>query len=186
MRIILSFLLFLLFSFDSFSQNLNRKNILQRLQADAQSVFVLNGIPYFPVDSLALQSELAQINTNKIVAFEVVKSEGDQSFLRTDTILLDYAHLQNKKLIASSLKEIKRKFTDEYQGFSSHILTNSQDPVLYVNGHRIHYTEIQSILTQLTVDKLGYIYFLSAPQPLELHGSNGKNGVVILWTKDQL
>lgn len=84
------------------------------------------------------------------------------------------------------MKEIKLKFKDEYISFSQHIYYNAKDPVLYLNGNKIHHTEAKKQINRQKVNDIAYIYFSKTPQSEEYHGQNAKNGVVIIWTKDKL
>jgi hypothetical protein len=42
------------------------------------------------------------------------------------------------EFVKEKLIEIKPKFKDKYHGFSQHIFIDAKDPVLYLNGNKIH------------------------------------------------
>lgn len=91
-----------------------------------------------------------------------------------------------KKIVKTKRKEIKLKFTDEYNSFSQHIYTDAKDPVLYLNGNKIHHTETKKVMNKLKLNDIAYIYFLQTPQSQEYYGQNAKNGIVVIWTNNKL
>ncbi|WP_334127073.1 hypothetical protein [Empedobacter brevis] len=179
-------LIVLFISLKSFSQDVNRKDLITQLKADKESTFVINGMGFSFSDSLKLDSELSKIDTKKIAEIIILKNKGQVPHLRNDVIVIQYATQLPKKIIKTSLKEIKLKFKDEYISFSQHIYYNTKDPVLYLNGNKIHHTETKKQINRQKVNDIVYIYFSKTPQSEEYHGQNAKNGVVIIWTKDKL
>lgn len=135
---------------------------------------------------MKIDVELKRIDKNKISELTILKNEGKISHQRNDVIIIQYAFKLSKKVIKEKLIEINTKFTDKYHGFSQHIYTDAKDPVLYLNGNKIHHTEIKKTLNDLNVNNIGYIYFSQSSQSEEFHGQNAKNGIVIIWTKDKL
>lgn len=170
----------------SYAQELTRKNLISQLKADKEPVFVINGIPFSYSDSLKLDVELKRIDKNKISEITILKNEGKISHQRNDVIIIQYAFKLSKKVIKEKLIEIKTKFTDKYHGFSQHIYTDAKDSVLYLNGNRIHHTEINNLIHSLKINNIGYIYLSQTPQSQEYHGQNAKNGIVLIWTNDKL
>ncbi|WP_312553341.1 hypothetical protein [Empedobacter brevis] len=176
----------LFISLKSFSQDVNRKDLITQLKADKESTFVINGMGFSFSDSLKLDSELSKIDTKKISEITILKNKGQVPHLRNDVIVIQYATQFPEKIIKTSLKEIKLKFKDEYISFSQHIYYDAKDPVLYLNGNKIHHTETKKQINRQKVNDIAYIYFSKTPQSEEYHGQNAKNGVVIIWTKDKL
>lgn len=170
----------------SFAQDLKRENLISQLKADKEPLFVINGIPFSYSDSLKLDIELKRIDKNKISEITILKNDGKISHQRNDVIIIQYASKLSKKVVKEKLTKIKSIFNDKYHGFSQHIFINAKDPVLYLNGNKIHHTEINNLLNSLKVQDIGYIYFLERPQSQEYHGQNAKNGIVIIWTNDKL
>ena len=170
----------------SFAQDLKRNDVISQLKADKEPLFVINGIPFSLSDSLKLDNELKRIDKNKISGITILKNEGKISHQRNDVIIIQYATKLSKKFVKEKLTEIKPKFKDKYHGISQHIFIDAKDPVLYLNGNKIHHTEINNLLNNLKVQNIGYIYFSEGPQSQEYHGQNAKNGIVIIWTKDKL
>ena len=170
----------------SFAQDLKRNDLISQLKADKEPLFVINGIPFSYSDSLKLDIELKRIDKNKISEITILKNDGKISHQRNDVIIIQYATKLSKKFVKEKLIEIKPKFKDKYHGFSQHIFIDAKDPVLYLNGNKIHHTEINNLLNSLKVQNIGYIYFSEGPQSQEYHGQNAKNGIVIIWTSDKL
>ena len=168
----------LFLSIKSFAQDLKRKDLISQLKADKETLFVINGIAFSYSDSLNLDVEL-----NKIA---ILKNDGKISHQINDVIIIQYATELPKKIIKQKLNEIKPKFKDKYHGFSQHIFVDAKNPVLYLNGNKIHHTEIKTTLKDLKLNNIGYVYFSQLPQSEEYHGQNAKNGIVTIWTKDKL
>ena len=169
-----------------YAQDLNRENLISQLKAGKEPLFVINGIAFSYSDSLKLNVELKKIDNNKISEITIVKNDGKISHQRNDVIIIQYACKLSKKILKEKLNEIKPKFKDKYNGFSQHIFVDAKDPVLYLNGNKIHHTEIKTTLNDLKFNNIGYIYFSHLPQSEESHGQNAKNGIVTIWTKDKL
>jgi len=177
----------ILFSgFKSYAQDLNRKDLITQLKADKESVFIINGAPFSYADSLRLDSALNKMHTNKIVQIEILKNSGETAHLRNDAIIIQYATELPREIIRAKFKEVKPKFKDKYLGFSQHILNDAKDPVLYLNGNKVHHTKIKSFISKLQVNDIAYIYFSKASQDAAYYGQNAKNGLVVIWTKDKL
>ena len=188
MNIRFKILVFIIFFFGikSYAQDLNRKNLISQLKADEKSLFVINGLAFLENDSLKLDKELSQIEKSKIVDISIIRDDGKLLHPRKDVILINYAVLLSKRTIRKKLREIKSKFNDEYISFSQHIYSNSKDPVLYLNGNKIHHTESKKVVNRLKKNKTGYIFYSQAPQDENYHGQNAKNGFVAIWTNDRL
>ena len=179
-------LTFLFLGMKSYAQDLNREDLISQLKADKESLFVINGIPFSYSDSLKLDKELTKIDKNKISEIAILKNDGKISHQRKDVIIIQSATKLPKKTIKTKLKEIKPKFKDKYNGFSQHIYIDAKDPVLYLNGNKIHHTETKKLVNKLKLNDIGYIYFSQTPQSEECHGQNAKNGMVVIWTNDKL
>lgn len=168
------------------AQKLNKDKLLNSMNADSTALFVINGLP-FDDDITAgnIQQKLDCIDPKKVVAIEVLKTESS-TLLRKDVVVINYAVELPFEQIQSKLNEIIPKFEDTYYGFSSHIYTDAKDPVLYINGNRIHHTETKKAINDLAPDQIAYIFNTPVEQSMELHGQNAKNGIVFIWTKGKL
>lgn len=184
--LIISIFFILFFSIKSYGQELNRKGLISELKADETSLFVINGSAFSHSDSLKLDEQLNKIDKTKISEITILKNEGKISHQRNDVIIINYATKLPKKVINEKLKDAKQKFKDEYFSFSQHIKSDAQDPVLYLNGNKIHHTEPKEILNSLKSNEIAYIYFLQTQQNEEYHGQNAKNGIVIIWTNNKI
>ena len=173
-------------SLKSYGQELKRKDLISKLKADNESLFVINGFAYPNSDSLKLDEELNKIDKTKLSEITILKNEGRISHQRNDVIIINYATKLQQKVINEKFKETKLKFKDEYFGFSQHIKSDAQDPVLYVNGNKIHYTEPKETLNRLKSNEIAYVYLSQTKQSEEYHGQNAKNGIVIVWTNDKI
>lgn len=179
-------LIALFISIRSYAQDLKRKDLISQLKADKESLFVINGIAFSHSDSLKLDVELKRISNRIISEITVLKNEEKIPHQRNDVIIIEYASKLTKTVITEKLIEIQLKFTDKYYGSYQHIFIDAKDPVLYVNGNKIHHTEIENLLKNIKVKNIGYIYCSKTLQSQELHGQNAKNGIVIIWTNDKL
>lgn len=168
------------------AQDLNRKNLIEQLKAEKESIFVINGNAFLIADSLKLDKELSSIQTKKIADITIFKDDGKLSHPMKNFIIINYATKLKSNLIKKKWKEIKPKFSDEYYGFSSHIYTESKDSVLYINGYKIHHTEVKNVIKNFKINNIGYIYYSQSPVNSEYYGQNAKNGLVIIWSKEKL
>ena len=173
-------------SLKSYGQDFKRKDLISKLKADEESLFVINGFAFPISDRLKLDEKLNKIDKTKISEITILKNEGKISHQRNDVIIINYATRLPQKVINKKLKEAKLKFKDEYFSFSQHIKSDAQDPVLYVNGNKIHHTETKEILNRLKSNKIAYVYLSQTQQSEEYHGQNAKNGIVIIWTMDKI
>jgi hypothetical protein len=168
------------------AQVVKRLNLITQLKADKESNFVINGLAYFISDTSKLDEVLSKIETSKISEIAVLKNDGKISHQRKDVIIIQYATQLEKKIIKAKFKEIKPKFKDEYLSFSQHVFSNAKDPILYLNGNKIHHTKTTKAIASLKRHEIGYIYLSDSAQSEEYHGQNAINGIVIIWTKDKL
>jgi len=122
------------------AQTLNKEHLLRKTNADSTALFIINGIPFDDSESAVIQLKLDSIDPAKVVSIEVLKTE-KSTILRKDLIIINYAVELSLERVQSILNEIIPKFKDTYYGFSSHIYTDAQDPVLYIDGHKINHTE---------------------------------------------
>lgn len=183
-KILILIILFL--SSGSYAQDLDRNGLISQLKADKEALFVINGIPFSYSDSMKLDVALNGIDKDKISEIAILKNKGKISHQRNDVIIILYATRLSEKIVKEKLNEIKPKFKDEYYGFSEHIFIDAKDPVLYLDGNKIHHAEVGNMLNSLNVGDIGYIYCSVTPQSEEYHGQNAKNGIVIIWTNEKL
>lgn len=88
----------LFISLKSFSQDINRKDLITQLKADKESTFVINGMGFSFSDSLKLDSELSKIDTKKIAEIIILKNKGQVPHLRNDVIVIQYATQLSEKM----------------------------------------------------------------------------------------
>lgn len=168
------------------AQKLDKEQLLRKTNADPTALFIINGLPFDDSESAVIQLKLDSIDPAKVVSIEVLKTE-KSTILRKDLIIINYAVELSLERVQSLLSEIIPKFKDTYYGFSSHIYTDAQDPVLYIDGHKIHHTETKKAINTLSSsNQIAYIFEKKGEQSIELYGQNAKNGVVLIWTKDKL
>ena len=90
------------------------------------------------------------------------------------------------KDVEAWMKEANKLYVDKYASYSQHILTDSRDPVLVIDGQAVSAT-----IAKATLDKINAkeIYDISVngffPVPTTLFGQNAKNGLVQIWTKQK-
>lgn len=168
------------------AQKLDKGDLLFKTNAEENALFVINGILFDDTESAVIQHKLDSIDPAKVVSIEVLKTE-KSIISQKDLIIINYAVELSLEQVQSILSEIIPKFKDTYYGFSSHIYTNAQDPVLYIDGHKIHHTETKKAINTLSSsNQIAYIFEKKGEQSFELYGQNAKNGVVYIWTKGHL
>ncbi len=170
----------------TYAQQISRANLIIQLKAERESIFVINGAAYLFTDSMKIDAELSKIDKEKIAEITIFKNNGKIPHQRNDVILIQHAVVLPPKIKKQKFNFIKPKFKDEYNGFSQHIYSDAKDPVLYVNGNKIHHTEVKKWINKLKLNDIAYVYYAETMQQEEYHGKNAKNGIVIIWTKDKL
>ncbi|OJJ20427.1 hypothetical protein BKI52_18385 [marine bacterium AO1-C] len=191
MKTTLTILFFLFHSTYLFSQSLSVKSVEDWIKncgdtaiAHQSKLFVIDGIPFDPLNSKALNDELSRyawddplvyINYGKVNAFHghgrCFVSIGKAKKLRR----------QRKK----SLRTINKYFQDNYPLRIHHMLINAKDPVLMINDKIIHFNIAKQRIAQLKARKIEYlIYQKKAPQAY--YGQNAKNGLVKIYLKGYL
>lgn len=164
-------------------QKLDRKTIDEKLGVKDKEnvVYVVNGVPY---EQSELDSVLNSYPSKHLVELTKIKNEGNLILCtNNEIVLMVFAYQQTRKEIKKRLNKLKNKFPDKYSGYSQHVLTNSKNPVLYINNNPIHHTEAKEKFENLTVSEIFYIDYKSEPQIPEVYGQNAKNGLVRIWTK---
>lgn len=71
-------------------QELNRKDLISQLNADKESLFIINGTPFTSADSLKIDAELSKIEIDKITGITFLKNDGKISRERKETIIIQY------------------------------------------------------------------------------------------------
>lgn len=83
------------------------------------------------------------------------------------------------------MKKAEELFIDKYVS-QAHILTDSKDPVLVIDGQAISPTIAKAALDKIDPKE---IYDISVngffPVPTSIFGQNAKNGLVQIWTKQK-
>lgn len=161
---------------------LERGKLIETFKLRANTVFVINGIPYSEKDSLTLNEKLR--NISQIVSgITSIKNEGQIGMGRNDVILISYASILKPKIVQKKYRKVKKLFADIYYGSSQHIFTDGTDPVLYVDNKKVFHFEANKVVRNLKEKEIADIIIKLEPQEEQYLGQNAKNGVVIIWTK---
>ncbi|THD33078.1 hypothetical protein [uncultured Flavobacterium sp.] len=169
------------------AQSIDKASLDNSLSLKSDGIYVVNGVPYGQNDSIKLDSVLQSYPKEYIV--DIIKLRHDGGIVRcknNDVAIILFAYQQDKKEIMKKVKILKTKFTDTYFGYSQHILTNSKNPILYIDNQLVYPTEATNAIKKLKSDKIYYIDIKDEPQNTELYGQNAKNGLVRIWTKNKL
>ncbi len=190
MKSILLTILFLATSIYSYSQNVDKRAIDDRVKLidttkdkSQTRLYVINGIPFNEQDSTKIDSTLKSYDSKYLVDVNFVTCrQMNLLHCNGDIVIVLFAYDQKDKTKRHLLKKVQHSFTDNYISFSQHIFTDAKDPVLYIDNKLIHHTETKEKIKLLKLNRVYYIDFNDKPVS-ELHyGQNAKNGLVRIWT----
>ena len=174
-----------------FSQSLTLKYIDNQIQTSNPNCKITKENQLYIIEGIACgRKEFG----DKLNAFEVNNPFFYLKILNSDSVriscmrpnliivLIGNTHelkLQEKREI---LDNAKSRFRDMYNYSSHHILSNSKDPVLFVDDKKIHHAESKRIINKLSANKIKHLIILNQV-PLSLYGTNAVNGLIRIWTK---
>ena len=171
---------------DLYSQVYTRNSLIEQFKFKGNAFVIIEEKMYCQPDSIELNNRLKRINPEIIVGITGINNQEQTEHTKNDVIIIEYPRKLSKKILKNRFKELENLFTDEYISFSQNRRENSKDLVLYFNNKKIHHTETKGIIDTLNLGSIDYIYISKDSQNQELHGENGKNGVVVIWTKQEL
>lgn len=182
-KLICAILTILLFELNvGLAQKVDLKTIQNKLELADSGLIIINGIPYDLANGDRVDSVLNLYSNEYLVEMIKFKNEGQFPHLQHNEIaIVLFTYQQDKKKIKQTLKELRTKFPDKYNGFSQHVLDDSKNPVLLINNKQIHHTEAKAEIEKLKTKDIYYIQHNQNSVSSEIYGQNAKNGLVRIW-----
>jgi hypothetical protein len=155
-----------------------------KLQVDSVKAYYIDR-DYFD-DSVKINARLSTIPFEKIKSIRYSKMKTDNYVPGRGSIFVMTIQKMDAKDVEAWIKDARKLFVDKYSSYSQHILTDSRDPVLVIDGHQVYATIANSTLNKIDPKE---IYDISVnehvPAPESLFGQNAKNGLVQIWIKQK-
>lgn len=149
-------------------------------------LYVIEGLLY---EGKGLKEKLREFDvSDKHFYLDYLNSDSvETTFLKPNLIVVLILNVTNSNLIErkKELEAVKNRFIDQYEFRSQHIMTNSKDPVLYVDGNKIHHAEAMKEVTELKAKEIQFIVSVNHA-PTSYYGQNAKNGLVRIYTKNKV
>jgi hypothetical protein len=140
---------------------------------------------YF-TDTAKINVRLRTIPPRKIKSIWYSKMKTDNYVPGRGSIYVMTIQKMETKDVEAWMLDAKKMYVDKYASYSQHILTDSRDPVLLIDGQTISATIAKAALDKIDPRE---IYDISVngrfPVPTSLFGQNAKNGLVQIWTKQK-
>jgi hypothetical protein len=137
-------------------------------------------------DSVKIDEQLNTIPLTKIKSISYSPIKMDNYVPGKGEISISTVQKSELNIIEDWIKRAKELFVDKYVSASQHILSDSKDPVLVVDGQAVSPPIAKAVLGKIDVKE---IYDISAvdffPAPSSIFGQNAKNGLVQIWTKQK-
>ena len=184
-------ILFLLYFFASFGQGTDKAFIDRWLKLCDENIPVDSVKAYYIdrkyfTDTAKINAYLKTTPPRRIKIIWYSKIKKDNYVPGRGSIYVMTIREMDSENVKTSLKEARKLYSDKYTSYSQHVLTDSKDPVLVIDGQTVSPT-----ISKATLDKIDpkEIYDISVngffPVPVSLFGQNAKNGLVQIWTKQQ-
>ena len=145
-------------------------------------MYVIDGDLFFEADSIKIDSILQANGPRYLKSIDVLKKDARSHHTNNDVVVVTFAYSQKIKLKRKLLRKVKKSFVDNYVSSSQHILTDSKDPVLYIDNVLIHHTEAKEKIKALTPKSVYFIDYNDKSVSAEHYGQNAKNGLARIWT----
>lgn len=140
---------------------------------------------YF-TDTAKINDRLRAIPIRKIKSIWYSKMKTDNYVPGRGLIYVMTIQKMELKEIEDWMKEARKLYVDKYLSYSQHILAESKDPVLVIDGQVISAPIAKSALNKIDPKE---IYDISVngffSVPTGIYGQNAKNGLVQIWTKQK-
>jgi hypothetical protein len=156
----------------------------EKIEVDSVRAYFIDR--QYLTDTAKIDARLKTIPVKKIKSIVYSKMKTDNYVPGKGTIYV--ATIQRKEIKDTEgwMKEAKELFVDKYVSVTQHILTDSKDPALVIDGQSISPTIAKRALDNINPKE---IYDISVvgffPVPSSIFGQNAKNGLVQIWTKQK-
>lgn len=182
-------ILLLLHVFDSYGQVTDKafvdrwlKLCDEKIEVDSVRAYFIDR-EYF-TDTAKINARLRMVPPKTIKSILYSKMKRDNYVPGKGTIYVATIQRMDLNDIESWVKAAKQLFVDKYVSQSQHILADSKDPVLVIDGQSVSPTIAKAALNKINPKE---IYDISVngffPVPASIFGQNAKNGLVQIWTK---
>jgi hypothetical protein len=130
----------------------------------------INGDDYGLSDDSLFLSKLKEIPIDRIniIGYSTVMT--DNYVPGVGVIWINTTHKQ-------TINEIKESISYAIKEFS-----NGKKPVLVINKKPVDYINLKEELNKTPLTEIYEIYVSSFPVPVSIYGQNGKNGIIRIWT----
>lgn len=156
----------------------------EKIEIDSVRAYYIDR-QYF-TDTAKINARLKTIPPRNIKSIFYSKMKTDNYVPGRGSIYVMTIQKMDTKDVKAWMKDAKKLYVDKYVSYSQHILTNSRDPVLVIDGQAISATIAKAALEKIDPNE---IYDMSVnghfPVPTSLFGQNAKNGLVQIWTKQK-
>lgn len=140
---------------------------------------------YF-TDTAEINVRLRTVSPGKIKSIWYSKRKTDNYVPGRGSIHVMTIKKMDTKDVEAWMKEARKLYVDKYVSYSQHILRESKDPVLVIDGQVVSATIAKTALDKIDPKE---IYDISVngffPVPTSIFGQNAKNGLVQIWTKQK-
>ncbi|MBX2964592.1 MAG: hypothetical protein KF845_00500 [Cyclobacteriaceae bacterium] len=156
----------------------------EKIEVDSVRAYYIDR-QYF-TDTAKINDRLRTIPPSKIKSIWYSKMKTDNYVPGRGSIYVTTIQKMDTKDVEGWMKEARKLYVDKYVSYSQHILTESKDPVLVIDGQAVSATIAKSALDKIDPKE---IYDISVngffPVPTSIFGQNAKNGLVQIWTKQK-
>ena len=184
-------ILFLLSATMSFGQGTDKafidrwlKLCDENIEGDSAKAYYIDR-KYF-TDTAKINAQLRTISLRKIRSIWYSKIKTDNYVPGRGSIYVMTIQKMEPEDVEGWMKQARKLFVDKYASYSQHILTDSKDPVLVIDGQSVFPTIAKAALDNINPRE---IYDISVngffPVPPGLFGQNAKNGLIQIWTRQQ-
>ena len=155
----------------------------ESIAVDSVRAYYIDG--RYSADSAVINSRLRAIPTVKLKGIWYSRIKTDNYVPGRGSIYVMSIQKMDTKRVEGWMKEARKLYVDDYVSHQ-HILPDSKDPVLVIDGQAILATISKETLKKIDPQQ---IYDISVngffPVPSSIYGQNAKNGMVQIWTKDR-
>jgi hypothetical protein len=132
-----------------------------------------------------INARLTTIPISKIKSIRYSKMKTDNYVPGRGSIFVMTVQKMDPQDVEDWMKEARKLYVDKYRSYSQHIVTDSKDPVLVIDGQAVSATIAKSALDKIEPKEIYDISVNGTPVPNSIFGQNGKNGLVQIWTKQK-
>ena len=161
------------------------KSCDNQISIDSVEAYYVDGQLHYGYHVQKLNDRLSEISTDNVAGIWYSPIKKDNYVPGRGTIYVETVSQKKVKVINGWLDKAKTLFNDKYISFSQHILTDSKDPVLVIDGNPIDHALAKETIERMNAKDIYDIYVNEFfPVPPTIYGQNAINGIVQIWTKE--